>query len=186
MGAFAVLVTCTPIVRWWALELARPWDGARGDVLIVLEGNYTGRGMIGESSYWRSVYAVWAWKGGGFHKLILSGGAGGTESMRRFLVNEGIPADEIAIEDQSGSTRDSACNVKALLRGETGKPVLMTSDYHMFRAYRALRKCGVNVSGSPLPDALKRGETWWLRWPVFGDLTIETAKVCYYAIRGWI
>ncbi len=186
VGALLVLVTCTPVVRWWTLELARPWNEARGDVLIVLEGNTTGRGMIGESSYWRSVYAVWAWQQGGFQKLILSGGAEGTGEMRRFLISQGIPANSIMVESQSRSTRENACNTGLLLKKENGKPVLLTSDYHAFRAYRAFRKCGVDVTSSPLSDALKRQENWWLRWPVFGELAMETAKIGYYAVRGWI
>jgi uncharacterized SAM-binding protein YcdF (DUF218 family) len=186
LGALTVLITCTPVLKWWTLELARPWNEPKGDVLIVLVGSTVGDGMLGESSYWRSVYAVRAWRAGGFRKLLLTGGEEGAGAMRSFLIGQGVPAASIVLETHSGSTRDNACNTKTLLQGERGTLVLMTSDYHMFRAYRAFRKCGVEVTASPLPDALKRQENWWLRWPVFGEVAVETVKAVYYAARGWI
>jgi len=186
LGALIVIITCTPVLRWWTLQLARPWNEARGDVLIVLAGSSVGTGMMGESSYWRSVYAVRAWRDGGFNKILLSGGGDATEPMRRFLISEGVPQDSISMETNSRSTHDNACNTKALLERESGTFVLMTSDYHMLRAYRAFRKCGVMVTASPLPDALKREQSWWLRWPVFGEIALETVKVGYYAAKGWI
>ena len=141
---------------------------------------------MGESSYWRSVYAVRAWRDGGFKKILLSGDAENTDPMRRFLVSEGVPQGSISLETHSQSTHDNGCNTKVLLAREKGTLVLMTSDYHMLRAYRAFRKCGVTVTASPLPDALKREQSWWLRWPVFGEVALETVKVGYYAARGWI
>jgi uncharacterized SAM-binding protein YcdF (DUF218 family) len=186
-----VLVTCTPLVGWWAVELAGPWTDARGDVMIVLTGNILSDGIIGETSYWRSAYTVMAWREGGWRQVIVSGGGGGAvlpvgEAMKLFFESGGIPRDAILADSQSMSTRESAMTLARILKQTPGRKVLLTSDYHMFRAIRALRKTGVIVIPRPIPDATKRAGSWNLRWDVFQDLLIETSKIAYYAARGWI
>ena len=206
LGLVLVIVTFTPLVRWWAMQLAGPWTDARGDVLIVLSGNILGNGIIGETSYWRSAYAVMVWREGGWRELVVSGGGGGAslpvgQAMRIFLESGGIPADAITAELQSMSTRESALNLARMFTPARGpqmpgqqtlapstpdRRILLTSDYHVFRAVRALRKAGVLVIPRPIPDAVKRAGSWNLRWSVFQDLAIETTKIAYYWVRGWI
>src|SRR5262245_47178399 len=62
LGLFVVVATATPLVSWWATALAGEWQEPDGDVLIVLGGSELGDGLIGTSSYWRSVYAVRVWR----------------------------------------------------------------------------------------------------------------------------
>ncbi len=191
LGLALVLVTCTPLVGWWAVELAGPWTDARGDVLIVLTGNVLSNGIIGETSYWRSAYTVMTWREGGWRQVIVSGGGGGAalpvgEAMKIFLVSGGIPPGAIVTDSASLSTRESALNLARILAQTPGRKILLTSDYHMFRALRALRKTGVMVIPRPIPDGAKRAGTWNLRWEVFQDLAVETSKIVYYWGRGWI
>jgi len=191
LGLALVLVTCTPLVRWWAVALAGPWTDARGDVMIVLTGNVLGNGIIGETSYWRSAYTIMAWREGGWRQVIVSGGGGGAslpvgEAMKIFLESGGIPQNAILTDTQSLSTRESALNLARIVAQMPGRKILLTSDYHMFRAVRALRKAGVTVIPRPIPDASKRAGSWNLRWEAFQDLLIETTKIVYYWGRGWI
>jgi uncharacterized SAM-binding protein YcdF (DUF218 family) len=191
LGLTVVLVTCTPLVGWWAVQLAGSWTDARGDVMIVLTGNILSNGIIGETSYWRSAYTVMAWREGGWRQVIVSGGGGGAslpvgEAMKIFLESGGIPAGAILTDSQSLSTRESAVNLARILPQTPGRTILLTSDYHMYRAVRALRKTGVIVIPRPIPDATKRAGSWNLRWDVFQDLLIETSKIAYYWGRGWI
>ena len=108
------------------------------------------------------------------------------EAMRRFVVSEGVPVDATNVEADSRSTRENALNTLRLLGDRPGRKVLLTSDSHMFRAYRAFRKVGVEVEPRPLPDIRKRAAQWQNRWPLLLDLGIETAKIGYYRIKGWI
>jgi uncharacterized SAM-binding protein YcdF (DUF218 family) len=73
-----------------------------------------------------------------------------------------------------------------MLRDTPERKVLLTSDYHMFRAFRAFQKAGLNVLSRPIPDARKRAARWLYRWWVFLDLSSETMKIVYYRARGWI
>jgi uncharacterized SAM-binding protein YcdF (DUF218 family) len=185
LGLLFVMVTVTPVLEWWSSALAGPWTEARGDVLIVLGSEGQPDGIIGESSYWRAVYAIRAWRQGGFREIVVSG-AGVADAMRDFMVNSGVPAAAIRVETQAGSTRENALFVARMLADTPGRKVLLTSDYHMFRAYRAFRKAGMNVEPRPFPDAGKRVQRWERRWGVFLGLGLETGKIGYYWARRWI
>ena len=189
IGALWLLVTITPIDAWWTKALAGSWNDPTGEVLVVLGSDSVGD-MLGMSSYWRSVYAVRAWRQGGFRTVVLTGGpAAGVsvaERMRDFLVSQGVPASAIQVETNSRSTRENALYCKPILDGLAGRKVLLTSDYHMFRASRVFRKAGIAATPRPFPDATKRANTLLERWPVFLSLCLETVKIGYYFARGWI
>ena len=184
-GALVGLVTVAP-PRWYARTLAGAWPDARESVLIVLGGGVLDNGMLGDTSYLRSIFAVITWKGGAFRRLILSGDRQTTGPMRDFIVCQGVPADAIVVEDQSTSTRENALYTAELARGMTGPFVLLTSDYHAFRASRAFAKVGLQVTSQPFSDALKRSNDWRERWRVCLDLAQESIKIAYYLARGWI
>lgn len=185
LGLLWLVVTLTPLDFWWATELAGPWDDPKGDVLIVLGGSVLDDGMIGESSYLRSVYAVLAYREGGFRRVILSG-EDVAQAMRQFIECYGVPHSAIQIEPQSRSTRENALYIKEVLAGTEGRKVLLTSDFHMFRACRTFKKAGLDVLPRPFPDVRKRAMSWRARWPAFLDLVEETIKIGYYWYRGWI
>jgi uncharacterized SAM-binding protein YcdF (DUF218 family) len=183
LGALVVLTLLLP-PRWYPEILAGEWRDPKGPVLIVLAADTSASGLLGESSYWRALYGVRAWREGGFKKVILSGEAAG--AMREFMIGEGIPADAIVIENRSHSTHENAEFAVPVLKQFAGPYVLMTSDYHMFRAHRAFIKAGVAVLPRPFPDAVKRMNSWRWRWTVAVELATETVKIVYYQLRGWI
>jgi uncharacterized SAM-binding protein YcdF (DUF218 family) len=185
LGLLMVVVTLAP-PRWYIAKLAGPWKDPKEGVLIVLAGDGVNESMLGQSSYWRSVYAVWAWRDGHFHDLLISGDRAITSSMRDFIVSQGVPSAAVVMEDKSVSTRENASLAVPILRGLNGPYVLLTSDYHMLRARRSFTKAGIPVEPRPLPDAGKRITQWTSRWPVFLDLLVETGKITYYWARGWI
>jgi len=186
IGALWLLVTVTPLDSWLVSALSGPWnDNPSGDTLIVLAGAGGANGVIGYGTYLRCQYAILAWRGGKFRQILLSGGSQAKE-MQDFLVGEGIPASVIEIETQSRSTRENALFSRAALQGVAGTKVLLTSDYHMFRATRTFRKAGIDVVPCPFPDVGKRATGWLGRWPAFLDLVVESTKIVYYRARSWI
>jgi uncharacterized SAM-binding protein YcdF (DUF218 family) len=187
-GLLVVATMFTPLVPWWARKLGGPMDDPTGDVLIVLGGSALEDGIIGQSSYWRSVYAVRAYRKTPFARVIVSGGGRFHPAtvMRDFLVSQGVPPDRISVEDRSTSTHENAVYTKELLAGANGRLVLLTSEYHMFRAWRVFRKAGLNVAPRPFPDAIKRSSSLPERWPILFNLCSEAVKSGYYWVRGWI
>jgi uncharacterized SAM-binding protein YcdF (DUF218 family) len=186
IGLLVVVVTATPLVEWWAGLYAGNWDDSTGDVMIVLAGDMIDAKIIGRHSYWRSVYAVWVWKEGGVRTIVISGDKSTSQPMADFMVFSGVPREIIRLEPRAVSTRENALFTTEMLRGTPGKKVLLTSDFHMFRARRAFLKAGLPVAARPFPDAIKRAQNWRNRLEVFFDLALETVKIVWYAAHGWI
>lgn len=189
-GALLLIATFTPLNSWWIGWLADGWDSPKGEVMVVLGGDSIDDRTLGEMSFWRCVYAVWLWREGHFREVIISGGHGQTdpaiaEPMRMYLTAHGVPDAAIRLDSASRTTRENALNVAAMLP-PGAKPVLVTSDFHVFRARRAFRKAGVEVAAFPVPDAIKRNSNWRMRWAIFLGLAEETAKVAWYRWQGWM
>lgn len=87
--------------------------------------------------------------------LIPSGGKGSdedvseAEAMAAYLIDKGIPADMIIREDRSTTTFENLENSKAIIESRPGKKdtVLVTSNYHVYRALRYCRKIGLKCTG---------------------------------------
>jgi uncharacterized SAM-binding protein YcdF (DUF218 family) len=153
-------------------------------------------GIIGENSYWRTIYAIRAYKNHECREILITGG--GEEkppvaaTMRDFMIGQGVPPEAIRVEVASNSTHDSAVNVARMVAAEPGrygggrKLVLMTSDFHMYRSAKVFANAGVKAASRPIPDIRKRQGDWMKRWGLFGELIEETLKIAYYKARGWI
>ena len=190
LGLCWFLVTVTPLTNWWIDLLAGSWDTPKADCLIVLGAEPPEEdGIIARTTYWRSVYAVRAWRAGGVTKIVVVGGGGGGASMKAFMVAAGVPEHAVLAEGQSTSTRENALFCRQIVRGIPGRKALVTSDYHMFRAIRAFRKAGIDVVPYVVPDAMKRVSDFpndgFQRWGVFAELCRETGKLLGYRLLGW-
>lgn len=183
-GLFYLCITITPLTRWWTEALAGRWDGPEGDVLVVLTGSDLGD-VLGESSYWRAVYTVRAMRGNQYQKVIISGNAG-AEKVREFLAGHGLDTRDVEVESRSRNTHENALMTIPLIPAGASRVVLMTSDYHVTRSALAFRKAGVEVRRFPIPDGLKRYGSMSRRWGVFLDLCLESTKLIYYRVQGWI
>jgi uncharacterized SAM-binding protein YcdF (DUF218 family) len=186
IGLGIVIVTITPVTKWYVETLAGPWGACKGDVLIVLGAEQPTQDFIGLATYWRCVYAVRAWREGKFTTVVVSGGGSIAESMRSFMQYEGVPGERIIVENRSSSTRENALFTARILAGMPGRKVLVTSDMHTYRSVRAFRKAGVEVEPCFVPFAMKFYNTWTERWTLLIELGVETAKIVVYKVRGWI
>jgi uncharacterized SAM-binding protein YcdF (DUF218 family) len=84
--------------------------------------------------------------------LIVSGGKGAdervseAEAMARYLIERGVPADAVTREDQSRTTEENLTFSKAIM--EQHRPryrcIVVTSNYHVFRAAIIARRLRVN------------------------------------------
>jgi uncharacterized SAM-binding protein YcdF (DUF218 family) len=114
---------------------------------------------------------------------VISGGGPG---IRNFLLAEGVPSEAIVAEWRSTSTRENGIETARLIQGIPGKKVLLTSDFHMYRALRVFRKLGIEVTPMAVPDVLHSTEHWNGRFSAFETMLVESVKIVYYALRGWI
>jgi uncharacterized SAM-binding protein YcdF (DUF218 family) len=184
VGLITILVIATPIVSWWARAYAGPIERPGGGLLILLSAAGDDLGGISYSSYWRAREALFAWQTGGFKKIVISGGGG--PGILNFLIAEGVPREAIVAEWRSTSTRENGIETARLIQGIPGKKVLLTSDFHMYRALRVFRKLGIEVTPMAVPDVLHSTEHWNGRFSAFEMMLVESVKIVYYALRGWI
>lgn len=81
-------------------------------------------------------------------QVIVTGGQGGNEhiteaeGMYGYLVEAGIEAERIQQEDQATNTVENLVLSSAFLDRETDKVVLVTNNFHMFRALRLAKGQG--------------------------------------------
>ena len=88
-------------------------------------------------------------------KLIPSGGQGSdeavseAEAMKNYLVGQGIPEDDIILEDRSMTTLENLRFSKDIIDSREGRKytALVTSNYHVYRALRYCRKVGLKCKG---------------------------------------
>jgi uncharacterized SAM-binding protein YcdF (DUF218 family) len=146
-----------------------------GDVLILLGGglydevlDLSGKGAPAAESLARLVTAARAQEtlqvpiivSGG---KVFAGKPAEAEVIRRFLIDLGVPAGMIIIEDQSRDTVENARFSGAICtRRGLHKPLLVTSALHMERAVRAFAKERVKVV--PLPVNLLARERRHYVW----------------------
>ena len=76
--------------------------------------------------------------------------------MRDWLLERGVPADDVLAEMDSRNTRQNLENAAALLAPETSVTVV-TSDYHLPRALAMARDTGLDADGVGSPC---RPEYW--------------------------
>lgn len=92
-------------------------------------------------------------------RIIYSGGSGlfdgevipETEAFRVFLEAHGVEITNVAFEDKARNTHENALYSKALAQPQPGQSwVLVTSAFHMPRAYGTFRKAGWDVIPYPV------------------------------------
>jgi uncharacterized SAM-binding protein YcdF (DUF218 family) len=139
-----------------------------GDVIILLGGgvydkapDLSGIGAPSEEMLGRVVTAVRLQKRMNV-AVIISGGAvfQGRQAeapiVKRFLIDLGVPANKVIIEDKSRDTIENAKYTKEICeRYNFKKPLVVTSAYHMRRAVISFEKAGMKVT--PFPAYFK---TW--------------------------
>ena len=76
------------------------------------------------------------------------------EVGRKYLVQHGVPVEQIITEQGSGTTYDSVRAVSNLLKSKNWKSALVVSDgFHLFRAKKMFADSGVVAYTSPAPNS---------------------------------
>lgn len=131
-------------------------------VIVVLGGGISGPRPplrpdpdLGASAD-RMWHAARLYRAGKAPKLLLSGGTvrtgNGSEahSMRRFMLDLGVPDSVMELEAASDNTRSNAENTVRLLAAQgIDSAILVTSALHMPRARRAFERAGLEVHPAP-------------------------------------
>ncbi|MBQ6388596.1 MAG: YdcF family protein [Mogibacterium sp.] len=87
--------------------------------------------------------------------IIPSGGQGSDEKlseaqgMKNYLLEHGVPEEDIILEDRSATTRENLINSKAIIDAREGrkKTALVSSNYHIYRCLRLAREVNLKCTG---------------------------------------
>ena len=137
------------------------------DVVIVLGAGINGENVTRPLAR-RLDAAIAYWHQNPDAYIITTGGLGNratiteAEAMARYLIRRGVPEERILLEDQSTSTHENLTFAKEMLDAHFSdgiRAVLITNDFHIYRAVRTARYVGIDV-------ARKGAYTDWYTWPV--------------------
>ena len=164
LAAIAIYVCFILVVDNFVVEDRQP---AKSDYIVVISGGDTiGRTKKGIELY-NQAYAP---------KLLLSGDAADPTSpsnakvMQRFAVANGVPVEDIIIEENSKDTRQNATEsiLKLIKVGPQQQIILVTSPYHSKRAreefQKAFRDQTIEAQVISVNSSDKNwGRYWWIK-----------------------
>jgi uncharacterized SAM-binding protein YcdF (DUF218 family) len=105
--------------------------------------------------------------------------------IKRFLLDLGVPADKIIMEDKSRDTIENAkYTVKIFEKLNYKKPILVTSACHMKRAIMSFRKVGVEVL--PVPSNFRTWKNKRYGWESYLPGNFDDANTAIHEYLGLI
>jgi len=138
------------------------------DVVIVLGAGLRGDGTVGRPLARRLDAAIVYFHQNPEAFIIVTGGLGEraeiteAEASARYLIERGVPEEQIFLEDRSTTTHENLLFAKEILEegfSDGFSAVLITNDFHVYRAVRTARQVGIDVNRIG-------AYTDWYTWPV--------------------
>jgi uncharacterized SAM-binding protein YcdF (DUF218 family) len=146
LAVLAALAMVSPLAPRLLMHRDRP---GKADALVVLGGDARARTPLAAKLF-HSGLAPW----------VLLSGRGDYVWVRQGLIEDGVPAGRILVEDRSASTRENALYSAPILKAHGFDRILVvTSWQHSARALRTFRKFVPGVQSTVVPTDPPQG---WL------------------------
>ena len=125
------------------------------DVVIVLGAGLRSDYTVSPHLFWRLLEAIEYYQVNPDAMIIVCGGLGAgrtvteAEAMALHLIENGIPEESIILEDRSTTTEENLAFAKEILDGyfpDGFRAVLISNDFHIFRAVRLAELAGMYVN----------------------------------------
>jgi uncharacterized SAM-binding protein YcdF (DUF218 family) len=143
------------------------------DVIVVLGGG----------SHERPLRAAELFKQHAAPRILISG-AGDCEINRRLLLQAGVPAGAIQIEDKSQTTRENAeFSIKLLRAEKIHSAILVTSWYHSRRALKTFGHYAPELKFYSRPSYFAFARDDWKKSGINRRMRLEFLKLPGYWIR---
>lgn len=144
-----------------AVQAKRLNAPAPADVLIVLGARVEPDGSPSPALARRLDRALACYEAGDAPVIITTGGQGKDEpmpegeAMRAYLIARGVPETAVLAETASNNTMENIEGAKAIM-AEIGAEtaVIVTSDYHLWRALDMAARAGIEATGAGSQNAL--------------------------------
>ena len=166
LALFAIGFLISITVR---IERQSTRDEARPADVIIVMGAAEYRGHPSPVLKLRLEHAVQLYERGLAPYIMTTGGPGGDPSFteggvgRSYLIDRGVPAEAIIVEDEGDTTAYSLTAASEILRRMGLHSCIIVSDgYHIFRVKKILQQEGFQAYGSPRePGDTAPIKTWW-------------------------
>lgn len=197
------IIFYTPFI-WFLAEPLKIQDiPQKTDAIVVFAGGVGESGKPGQGYEERVQYAVELYEQKYAENLIFSSGYMHVYKepliMKALAVSLGIPENAIFLECEAKNTYENVKFSKGILeRNGWNKIILVSSPYHMRRAYLVFRKVAkeIKVSYTPLPrspfylheNRNTQGRRIWQRVNLeqIKALLHEYLGILYYWYKGWV
>ena len=177
-AVFAVLVLMAQVAIWRPVVTFRQPPTA--PVALILGAGLKADGRLSDVLQYRLDEGVRWLAAHPAASVLVSGGQGEDEpeaeaaAMARYLMAHGVAAPRIWQENRSHDTRENLQFSRQILQAQfPGQPVvLITSNFHLYRAQREAQRVGLQVAGLPAPTpwtalpvyTLREGLAVWRDW----------------------
>jgi uncharacterized SAM-binding protein YcdF (DUF218 family) len=155
------------------------------EVAVVLGAQVLRGGRPSATLQARSRHAARLYAGGEVALVIPTGGVGEhppseAEVMARILRQAGVPEEDILLEEEARSTRESARLAAAIARERGIRNLLLVTDpLHCVRAVEAFRVEGFEAQVSPVYSS----PMWYRRGMRRGQFAREVGALLWYRMR---
>jgi len=130
------------------------------DALIVLGAQVYSSGAPSPALKRRLDVALSLYEQGYAGKIITTGAQGWNEpmpeayAMKNYLVNLGVPEQDVFCDPDSYNTTQNITNAKAIMDAQGLRTaIVVTSDYHLWRALSVCRGLGIPATGAGSQNA---------------------------------
>jgi uncharacterized SAM-binding protein YcdF (DUF218 family) len=139
--------------------------------------------LLGGGSHERYERVVKLFKDRAAPRIIVSG-YGDCEINRFLLVNAGVPAKAIQLENKSRTTRENAqFTIKLLREQQVKRVIIVTSWYHSRRALACFRHYAPGIAFYSQPSYAASARADWSRNRVGSRARLEYLKLMGYWVR---
>lgn len=167
-----IVVVALPLLI--SVYLSPQNDLGKVDAIVVISGGDTDARVAEGVELYKDSWAP---------KIIFSGAAASGDvsnalAMKRIAIRQGVPADNILIEEKAKTTNENAQNVAKIIKASNFKSIiLVTSPYHQRRAYNSFRSAlgkDFVIINHSAKDQSWRKKNWWdnanARFLTFGEI----------------
>lgn len=189
------LFSCYLILNVYALASAKqemlPLDRADEispvDAILVLGAGVREDGSPSNMLEDRLLTALALYRAGVSDTILVSGDHGSLAydevgTMKRYLVENGVPSDRVFMDHAGFSTYDSLYRAEAVFGAKT--LVVVTQEYHCARALLVARSRGIECLATPAPVLSWEGEGYSMQpWYSFRESLARCKDFLYCALR---
>ena len=147
------------------------------DCIIVLGCQVKDDGSLSHMLRDRLIRALEVYEAGAAPKLLMSGDHGREDydevgAMKNYAIESGVPSENIFMDHAGFSTYETVYRAKEIF--EADKVVIVTQEYHLYRALYIAEKLGIEAYGVPSD------------FHVYGGQSMRDAREVLARCKDWL